>query len=153
MAIEPQSSAPPPSAQPPRRPVPDAASVSRAVRRFALALAATALVSLIALPWSLGALPLAVLTIVLGIRALVLRHRAKVPGLGAVLVAVGMAFVLMVSIGLIGSLLLWPQQEARRHCLGRALTISAQETCEQQFTDDVRQWQQSVLDRLEPTGR
>lgn len=137
-----------PHAKPPAGgPGPDKTGAQRATRHFAIALIAMAFASMLSLPWSIGSLPLGALTLVLGIRAIVRSHRARVGSLTTAIVATGMAFALIVSIGQAGSLLLWSQQQARQDCLAQALTISARESCEKQFTQDVQVWQDSLLER------
>ncbi len=118
--------------------------IGAAVRHFGVFLLAAVLVGTFPLPWRVAAVVFVAGAFVVGIRALILVLRAGMRGSLVPLLAVGLAFTAMLAVGTVGSVLFWSAETARQECLSGALTVSARSQCEQQYRDDLSQWQQDV---------
>jgi hypothetical protein len=94
------------------------------------------------LPWNLVALALTVAALVVGTRALLAARRAGLRGGLVISLSLGLAVSALVALSFASVLALWPVQLARQECVAEALTISARQTCEQDF-------ERAVTDRLE----
>ncbi|MBG6217164.1 hypothetical protein IWX75_001618 [Arthrobacter sp. CAN_A6] len=97
---------------------------------FMAALLAALIGSSLMLPWKVLGLVFGIAALVLGIVALVRTGRTKLPGLVRVSTIAGLAAALFLVIGTGASVLLWPITETYEDCMGTALTIQAERTCE-----------------------
>lgn len=122
----------------PQRP-PDAVTqeLNRRIGHFAMFMVATLLTMVLPLPWKVGAVVLGIGAVVAGARALATAWRGKVRGAVPALLGAGVAFAGLLVVSQLLLLALWPLEVERQECLRRALTVSAQEACEQQFTESV----------------
>ena len=59
----------------------------------------------------------------------------------------GMAVALLWSFVVGGMLMLWPVQMAHQQCTAEALTVTARSACDQQFEQDLKDWQKRLEDR------
>ncbi len=121
---------------------------SRQVVHFGVLMLATLLVAPLGLPGQVASLVLGLASLVVGVRALRAVWRAGVRGALVPVLAVGLGFALVMVVSFATMLALWPLQEELRRCLDGALTISAQEQCQDDF-------QRGLQERLEDasTGR
>lgn len=127
---------------PPRPADPETlAAVGRHVRLFALLMGATLVTSALPLPWQASAVVFAVGSLVAGARALRTVWLAGLRGALPLALGVGLGFGAVMTASLVAMLALWPVQAERQECLRSALTISAQEACEERF-------EQELTDRL-----
>lgn len=110
---------------------------------FILLLLATLVMSATALPWQASALVFAVGALVTGVRALRSAVRSGLRGI-VLPVGVGLGVTAVMTLSLLTLVALWPLQAERQDCLRRALTVSAQEACEQQFSE-------TLEERLDPS--
>lgn len=117
------------------------ATVGRHVRLFALLMGATLITSALPLPWQASALVFALGSLVAGARALRTVWLAGLRGALPLALGVGLGFAAVMTLSLVAMLTLWPVQAERQACLRSALTISAQEACEERF-------EQELTDRL-----
>lgn len=108
---------------------------SRQVMHFGLLMLATLLVAPLGLPGQVASLLLGIAAVVVGIRALRSVWRAGVRGALVPVLAVGLGFAVVMVISFATMLALWPLQEELRRCLDGALTIAAQEQCQDDFQD------------------
>lgn len=139
-------------ARPPAPPAPPvdpavAERLNRLVRTFVLLIIGALLTAMLALPWRLGSLALAVAAIVVGVVAL---RRAWRPGLReqvAPLLVFGLAFAVLMSMSMAGTLILWPVEVAHQECLGRAVTIGARAECEQTYQDALQERLDNLMRR------
>ncbi|WP_448630163.1 hypothetical protein [Cellulomonas soli] len=118
-----------------------AARAARTARVFGLLVLSSVLVSTLPLPWQGAALVFALAGLVVGGRALLLSLRSGARGGMPAALGLGVAVALFWSFVAGGMLLLWPVQAARQECTAQALTLSAQRHCEQQFEQDLKDWQ------------
>lgn len=122
---------------PPRDPKAVEAAQGR-VRTFALLMLATVLTYSLPLPWSAGAVVFSVAGIVVGVLATRALRRAGVRGPMITMMSLFVGFAVLLSLSLLTMLALYPLQAEREACLRDALTISAQEQCEEEWEDAVR---------------
>ena len=109
--------------------------LNRVVRPFILLILGSLLTATLALPWRLGSLALSVAAIVVGGVAL---GRSWRPGLRerlAPVLAFGLAFAVLMTLSMGGTLILWPVEIAHQECLDRAVTIGARAECEETYQD------------------
>ncbi|WP_182111953.1 hypothetical protein [Actinotalea sp. JY-7876] len=136
--------APPPGRVPPRPPDPEAArAASRRVTHFGLLLLATLVVTSLPLPWQAAAVGFAVAAVVVGIRALMAVWRAGLRGAVVPLLGLGIGFSAVMVLSLGTMLALWPLQVELEQCRRDALTISAQDRCQAEYEQSLR----DVLER------
>ncbi|MGN8246539.1 hypothetical protein ACTHAM_000203 [Cellulomonas soli] len=140
---------PGPPVPPEPRPVDEvlSARAARQARVFGLLVLASVLVSTLPLPWQSAALVFALGGLVVGARALVLTLRSGARGGLPAALGLGVAVTLFWSFVAGGMLLLWPVQAARQECVSQALTLTAQRACEQQFEQDLKDWQTRLEER------
>lgn len=115
---------------------------------FGLLLLATIVTGSLPLPWQAGSLGFVVAALVVGIRALRSVRRAGVRGGLVPLLAVGLAFTALLSLGTVGLLALWPVQLDRQHCLQDALTISANDKCQTDYQHTLLDYQHTLEGQL-----
>jgi len=139
----------PPQGRPPVLPPdPEAARVaSRRVLHFGLLMLATVLTSSLPLPWGAASIAFVLLSLVVGVRALVALRRARVRGVLAPMLTIGLVFSTMLALTTVSMVATWPVQSAREDCLRSALTVSAQARCEKAYQEDLITWQQDLIDR------
>lgn len=134
----------------PARPEPDpekAAAASKRVMLFVLLLVAALVTASLPLPWQVAGVVFALASLVAGVRALHAVWRAGMRGALPAMVAVGLVFATLMTLSLSTLLALWPLQAERQSCLADALTISANEACEQQFQDRLSEYLDGVSGR------
>lgn len=102
---------------------------------FGLAMLACLVTSTLPLPWQAGGLAFALLALVMGVRALRSVRASGVRGVLVPALSIGLAFAAVLALSMVTSLAMWPLQMDRQDCLRDALTISAQQTCEEQFRE------------------
>ncbi len=134
-----------PAAVPPRDIDPEQLRLTgAAVRHFGVFLLAAVLAGTFPLPWRAASILFVAGAVVVGIRALRLVRRSGMRGSLVPLLAVGLAFTAMLGIGTVGSFLFWSAETGRQECLSDALTVSATSACEQQYQEDLSQWQRDM---------
>ncbi|MBZ2197703.1 hypothetical protein [Occultella gossypii] len=126
-------------AEPPRpAPTPEQLiEISRSVMFFGLLLLAAVLTSGLPIPWQVAAPVFAAGAIVVGLRTMGRIRRAGVRGMISVFLTGGMVLSALMLFSSVTLLSLWPAQVERQQCLDSALTIAAQDRCEQQFSEAV----------------
>lgn len=107
------------------------ASAGLWLRLFLAALLGGVLTSGLVLPWKVLALVLSVLALAAGVVALVKAISAKLPRLVVLATALGLAAALFLAAGTGASVLLWPITQHYEDCMSRALTLQAQNECEE----------------------
>ena len=123
-----------------RRPPPDPVQVKRAgqlLGRFALLVLASLIANGLPLPWQAGALAFSLGALVVGALALRAVLRARMRRMPAVMLGVGLSMTVVMVIGQIGLLALWPVQQDLQECRSRALTLSATEQCQRDFEERI----------------
>lgn len=130
----------PPAPTPPRPPVdPEAArAASRQAMHFGLLMLASMVTSSLPLPWQAAALVFAVAAVVVGVRALRAVWVSGLRGGLLVIVSVLLGLAGMTTVSLATMLALWPLQMERQECLHGALTIAAEERCNDAYDDALR---------------
>lgn len=143
---------PVPTEAPRERREPDPAEVLRTAQRARTAgvlLVASVLVVGLPVPWQAAALPFALAAFVLGIRALVgaVRSRAQgaLPAVLALLVGLAGMWVSLTA----GTLLMWQVQTAHQECMAGALTVTAQQRCQDALDEGRLDLQRSLLERAQ----
>ncbi len=148
----PQPAALPPAPGPgaPDRRPPDPEQTARAqrlTRLFGVLILSSVLVATLPLPWQAAGLAFALGALVVGVWALVVSGKARSRGLTP-MIAAGVVIALFWSLLLGVQLALWPVQQAKQECLEGALTITATNACDAQYTRDLDELRNS----LERTG-
>lgn len=134
---------------PPERPgaTPDQVrTAGRGVLRFGLTTMGALVATSLPLPWQAAGAVLSVLAVVLGVRAA--RAVWRTPPLRRPLLPLLVVGFAVAGASLVTSLTVvatWPIQQAYQDCLGRALTVSARQTCDTEFRD-------ALAERLTPPG-
>lgn len=124
----------------PQQPDPvKAKAAAKQVLLFGVFVLLTLLSTALPLPYQVIGLATVTVSIVVGTRAMIGLWRAGVRGPSVPVLAVGLFFSVLMAGSMTMLLMVWPEQMARQDCLRRALTISAQEQCETDFTDAVSQ--------------
>lgn len=113
------------------------APVSRAVLVFGLLMLGAVLTAQIDLPWQLISPLLTIGAIVIGVRALITVFRQRLGGVIVVLLIGGLVLTGLLLLSSVGNLAMWDAQMERQQCLRSALTISAQDRCEQAYSEAV----------------
>lgn len=90
------------------------------------------------LPWQILATLAYVAALVTGIRALISLWKAQVRGVALPMAIVGLIISGVLLATSLSLLALWPLQMDRQDCLRRAVTISSEEKCEQDFEDGLK---------------
>ncbi|TDE97582.1 hypothetical protein EXU48_05215 [Occultella glacieicola] len=111
--------------------------ISRSVMFFGLLLLAAVLTSGLPIPWQVAAPLFAGGAIVIGLRTLGKIRRFGVRGMITVFLTGGMVLSALLLFSSVTLLSLWPAQVERQQCLDSALTIAAQDRCEQRFNEAV----------------
>lgn len=140
---------PPPSPQPPRPPDPETArGVSRLVLRFCLLMLGGLVALQLPVPWQAVGIPVTVLGLVVGVQALRRVSAARLrPGM-TVSVAVGLLLGALMLLLHVAMLAVWPAAFELQECRQRALTISAERECRQDYERWLRERSQfSGFDR------
>lgn len=128
-----------PAGQPP---VADAETIRRASRfttRFALFVLAGLLTMNLPVPWLVGSLAFTLGAIVVGYRALRFAWRSGLREQMAPLLMFGLTFTMLIGMSTSGRLAMWPVEVDHQECLGRAVTISANELCEADYQDALKE--------------
>lgn len=125
--------------QPPPPPVdPEAArAATRRVMHFALMMFAALVTGTFPLPWQLASFAFALGAVVMGARALLSVRRSGLRGGIVAVLAAGVGFSVAMLVSLVAVVALWPAQMELQDCQRDALTISAQERCQEAFDDAV----------------
>ncbi|OUM40970.1 hypothetical protein B8W73_11425 [Arthrobacter agilis] len=108
-----------------------AASAGLWLRLFLLAFFAAALASSLMLPWKVLGLVLALFALGAGVVALVKAIGAKLSPLVVLATSLGLAAALFLTAGTGVSVLLWPVTRNYEDCMSRALTLQAQDDCQE----------------------
>lgn len=125
------------------QPTPEqAAATSRSVLHFGLLMLGAVLTMQLDLPWQLASIAFAVAAVVVGVRAMVRALKEGQRGGIAALLVFGLVLSGMLVVSTISSLVLWNETMERQQCLNSAITVTAQERCEQAY-------QESIDDRFE----
>ena len=140
---------PGPRPAPTPRPVDEALAARAAwhARLFGLLVLSSLLVSTLPLPWQAASLVFALVGLVVGGRALQLALRSGARGSLPAALGLGVAVAFFWSFVTAGMLLLWPVQVAHQECVAGALTVSARHACEQQYEQDLKDWQSRLEQR------
>ena len=120
--------------------------LGRSLAWFAGAMLLTFLTSQLPLPGGAIAPVFGILTIVLGVRAIVRSRRVSTRNLLTPMAVVGIVLALLLTIGGISRVALWPIEVDKQECLRLAITNSARSECLQQYNDAL----QERLDSLTP---
>lgn len=134
----------PTGARPPTDPE-AARAASRRVMHFGLLMLATLLTTTLPLPWSVGALLFAVGAVVAGVLALRSVWKAGLRGALVPMLGLGIGFSVMMTTSLVAMIAMWPVHEARQDCLRDALTISARESCEAEYREQLQEQLEDAL--------
>ncbi|HZI96068.1 MAG TPA: hypothetical protein VFD41_00930, partial [Actinomycetales bacterium] len=110
---------------------------SQLLGRFALLVLASLIANGLPLPWQAGALVFSLVAFVVGVMALRAVLRARMRRLPAVMLGIGLSMTVLLVIGQIGLLALWPLQQDLQECRDRALTLSATEECQRDFDERI----------------
>ncbi|WP_422391458.1 hypothetical protein [Arthrobacter sp. N1] len=100
------------------------------LRLFLLALLLGVLTSSLVLPWKVLTLVLSLFALAAGVVALVKAIRLKLPRLVVLATSMGLAAALFLAAGTAASVLLWSVTRTYEDCIARALTLQAQEDCQ-----------------------
>lgn len=103
------------------------------LRIFVALVVAVLLTAGLALPWKLVPLALAVAAVVVGILTLIKVVRYGVGPAPMVVTALGLAASVVMTLGLGLAVVTWDSTEKLENCLGKALTMQAQEECQAEF--------------------
>ncbi|WP_426592949.1 hypothetical protein ACPPVS_14450 [Cellulomonas sp. McL0617] len=133
-----QSGARPPVPAPVPTDPEGAARAGRIARLFALTVLASVLVSLMRLPWSLGAAVLGLAAIGIGVWALVVAGQAHVRGTLPIILTAGLVVAFLWSMAMAAPAVSLQAGLDRQACLDGALTVSAHERCEAQYQKDLK---------------
>lgn len=106
--------------------------VTRGTTRFALALAASVLVSFLPIPWSLIGLPISALAVALAIVALIGMRGVRATGLW-VFMGIGTLLAGTLAMNYAAAALLADELRAYQGCLGEAITVAAEDRCDAEF--------------------
>lgn len=117
------------------------AAVSRPVLHFGLFMLAALIAMQLNLPWQLASLAFAGAAIYVGVRAIIRVIKARAGGTIVVLLAFGLTLTGLLVITSISNLALWNEEMERQRCLSSAVTVSAEDRCEQEY-------QRAVEERL-----
>lgn len=114
-------------------------SATRKVMHFGLLMLASLVMFDRPLPWQAAALALVVAALVVGVRALIAVWRTGMRGVIIPALGVGLLLSGLMASTLTMMLAAWPITVERQECLAGALTISAKEGCESQYSDALQQ--------------
>jgi hypothetical protein len=126
--------------EPERGPAPDAeaaARVSRLAGTFGVLVLASLLVATRPMPWRLASAVFATLAVVWGVRALRTAMRAGFRGGLPAMLGIGVAVAAGWALLSLFPLLAWDATRSNQECVARALTVTANAECLQQFHRDV----------------
>lgn len=110
-------------------------SVRGYLRIFVALVVAVLLTSGLALPWKLVPLALGVAAIAVGIVTLVKVVRFNIGPAQMFVTSLGLVASVVMTLGLGLAVATWDSTEKLETCLSNALTIQAQDECEEQFTN------------------
>lgn len=110
----------------------------RRLLHFAFLMLVGLLSSNLPLPWQILASLAYIAALVTGIRALISLWKAQVRGIALPMAIVGLIISGVLLATSLSLLALWPIQMERQDCLRRAVTISSEEQCEQDFEDSLK---------------
>lgn len=140
----------------PRRsgtPAPDPEAARRATRKvlhFGLLLLGVIVLMSLPFPWRVATLVVVLGAIVAGVRALLAVWRARMRGVlaPALVVGVGLAGVMLVQI--VGMVATWNIETTYQSCLDGAITVSAQERCTAEHQQSLEDWLTARMPRPIP---
>lgn len=114
---------------------------------FGLLFLSALLVSSLTLPWQAASILFALAAVVEGIRALRSVWAAGLRGALVPMLMVGVGAALMLTMATVGMVALWPIQMEHQNCVQSALTISAKEQCEQDYSTRLDDLRKTLLQR------
>lgn len=119
--------------------------MSRSVLHFGLFMLAAVLTMQVPLPWQLISIAFAIGAVVVGVRALLRVFKQQIRGMIVVLLIFGLMLSGMLLVTTAGSLALWNEQMERQQCLRSAITVAAQDRCEQAYQQAIEERFGSLL--------
>ncbi|WAP51271.1 hypothetical protein OL239_15710 [Arthrobacter sp. ATA002] len=105
------------------------------LRIFVALVVAVLLTSGLALPWKLVPLALALAAVVVGILTLIKVVRYGIGAPQMFITSLGLAASAVMALGLGLAVATWDNTEKLENCMGRALTVQAQDECQSEFTN------------------
>ena len=100
---------------------------------FGLFMLAAVLTMQVHLPWQLISIAFAIGAVVVGVRALLRVFRQQIRGMIVVLLIFGLMLSGMLLVTSLVNLAVWNEQMERQECLRSAITVAAQDRCEQRY--------------------
>jgi hypothetical protein len=127
------------------------------MRAFLLALLAAILTERLPLPWQLATVAVSLVAALLGLRAVYAAIKARMPRGLVVLAGVGVGISFTVALSMVTVALFWPLPLEQQRCMERAITITAQNQCTEQYRQGIadrlgNQPRDGLLDRLVPSS-
>lgn len=116
------------------------------IRLFVFAIILTLLTSYLELPWKAVAPVFGVASIVFGIIGMVKAVRCGFPRLLRVGMALGLGAALVLTISTATLVALWPITAEYETCMSQALTVRAENTCEQNYQDTLKELSEPLTD-------
>ncbi|UFU05637.1 hypothetical protein [Ruania halotolerans] len=119
-----------------RAPTPEEArAASKSVLTFAVMMFCGLLALNWPIPWQLAAPLFFAVSVALGIRALIVHRRISATGTFSVFLIFGVGMAGLLTFSALAPLALWDAQVERQECLDSALTIAAEQQCEDAYAD------------------
>lgn len=115
------------------------AGVSRSVLHFGLFMLAAVLTMQVPLPWQLISIAFAAGALVVGIRALLRVFRQQIRGMISVLLIFGLLLSGMLLVTSLSNVAVWDEQMERQQCMRSAITVAAQDRCEQTYQQAIEE--------------
>jgi hypothetical protein len=111
-------------------------SVTGSTMLFGLLMMATLLAGSLPIPWQLLAPVAGLATLAYGVRTLVKVRKLRWPGMLSPMLIGGLMLTLLTTMGSTAQLtMFWDEQVAYQECRERAITIAAQERCDQEWDE------------------
>lgn len=111
---------------------------------FGLVMLASLLLSSVDLPWRMLSVVVGAVALVVGVRALRTVWRAGVRGLLVAVLAAGMTMTVVLAVSTLAVIPVWQIEMDRQHCLGQAITMTAESSCQTAYETAIDHYTSSL---------